>query len=200
MTWMTLIHLGDLSLVLPAAAALTAWLLGVRAWRMALWWSVLFALGMGLVGVSKIAFMGWGSGLPALDFKALSGHATGVTAVLPLLFFLLLKRRGARLRAAGVATGLVLGVLMAVLLVAFGQHTPVEAMAGWSIGATVSVSAIRLAGELPPAPPSRALPCVGLVFLGSALLIQSLPVGYWMIRVALALSGNVRPFAWDAGC
>jgi hypothetical protein len=198
MNWTTLLHFGDLAVVLPAAAAMVGWMAAVRAWRLACWWSLLFALAIGLVGATKIAFLGWGGGLPALGFKALSGHATGVTAVLPTLFYLMLQHGSAQLRRAGVAAGLLLGAAMAALLVALGAHTLSEALAGWAMGALVSLGALRLAGRPPaPARPLPAFACYCAVYLVSAWIMQSAPVGYWMIKVALLLSGNRHPFAWD---
>ena len=199
MLWTKLIHLGDLPFTLSAAAALSAWLLATRSWRMAAWWSLLFALGIGLVGATKIAFLGWGTALPALEFKALSGHAAGVTAVYTTLFYLLLWHRGQRARLAGIAAGLLLGALMGVLLVAEDEHSPAEAGAGWAIGAVISLGAIWKAGELPAHSLALALACSALVFIGALYILRSVPFGWWMVRTAVFLSGNVRPFSWGAG-
>lgn len=193
MSWMKLVHLGDLGLILPAAAGMMAWLAALRAWRMAFWWSLLFALAIGLVGATKIAFMGWGGGVPMLGFKALSGHATGVAAVFPTLFYLMLPQA----RNAAIVAGLALGAAMAVLLVVLREHTIAEAMAGWAMGALVSLGGVRMAGSLPPARPLPAFACCCLVFLCAAWIMRSAPVGYWMIKAALLLSGNRRPFSWD---
>lgn len=191
--WTKLLHVGDISLMLAAAIAITTWLVAARAWRMAFWWSALFALGIGLVGASKIAFIAWGMVLPGLDFKAISGHATGVTAVLPTLFYLLLRHHGAR--DAGVATGLALGALMGVLLVLQDEHSVPEAIAGWMLGAMISLGAIRMAGEPPPPRPAHCLVCSALVFLAAAYLIRPVPFGYLMFRTAALLSGNAMPFS-----
>jgi membrane-associated phospholipid phosphatase len=138
--------------------------------------------------------------LHALDFKAVSGHATGVTAVFPTLFYLLLRRRGARAQGAGVGAGLALGALMAVLLVVEDEHSVAEALAGWITGAAVSLGAIRMAGALPP---SRArahgLLCSTLVFASAAWLMHTVPHGYLMFRTAALISGNSVPFPWCAG-
>lgn len=197
--WTTLLHVGDISLMLAAAAAITAWLLSARAWRMAFWWSALFALGIGLVGASKIAFIAWGLTLPALDFKALSGHATGVTAVFPTLLYLLLRHRGARARAAGIIAGLVLGVLMGVLLVLQHQHSAPEAIAGWMMGAMISLGTIRMAGELPPPRRAHCVVCSALVFLSVACLMWPVPFGYLMFRTATFLSGHAVPVSINCG-
>lgn len=197
MTWLALMHLGDITLTLPAAAAVTAWLLASRAWRMALCWSLLYLCGIGLVGASKIAFLGWGTGLPTLGFKALSGHATGATAVFPVLFYLLVRGHGVVLPRAAVAAGLVLGGLVATMLVAGAEHTPSEAIAGWTIGALVSLGCIRCVRHLPATPALHGLGFAVLAFAGAAWLVKWIPLGYWMARAALALSGNDRLHPWD---
>lgn len=199
MPWTQLVHLGDLPFTLATAAALSAWLAAARAWRMACWWSLFFALGIGLVGATKIAFLGWGTALPALAFKAPSGHAAGVTAVCTTLFYLLLWQRGQGARLAGVAAGLVLGALMGVLLVAEDDHSPAEATAGWAIGALVSLGAIWKAGELPAHSPALGLACSGLVFVAALYFLRSVPFGWLMLRTAVFLSGNLRPYTWGAG-
>jgi len=198
MPLLKLVHLGDLELTLPLAAAMSAWLMAARAWRTAFWWSFLFSIGIGLVGATKIAFLGWGAGLPALNFKAVSGHATGVTAVFPTLFYLLLHSRGASWRTVGAAAGLVLGAAVALLLVGTGEHTVAEALAGWGMGALVSLGSIRLSDELSTPRLLQGSACGVLVFLAASWAMQSAHVGYWMIKAALALSGNDRPFPWDS--
>jgi hypothetical protein len=199
MSWMKLLHLGDVSLTFAVAAALAAWLLAAGAWRSAALWSLLFALGVGLVAASKIAFMGWGSGLPAIGFKAFSGHAMGATAVLPTLFYVLLYRHGPEWRSAGAVGGLGLGALVALQLVVAREHTVAEALAGWVLGALVSLGGLRLARSVEVPQPFFGLGCAALVFAGGWWLLQSAPLGYWMYKAALVLSGRGRPFSWDTG-
>jgi hypothetical protein len=189
MPWSRLVHIGDIELTFALAAAITAWLMAARAWRMALWWGLFFTAGIGLVGANKVAFMAWGMSVHALDFKAVSGHATGVTAVFPTLFYLLLRRRGARAQAAGVGLGLALGMLMVMRLVAGDDHSVAEALAGWMTGAAISLGTLRLAGAPPP---SRARPhgllCSMLVFASAAWLMHAVPHGYLMFRTAALIS------------
>lgn len=189
-----LIALGDLALALPAAAALAATLLAARAWRIAFWWSLLFGLAIALVGASKIAFMGWGGGWPAACFKALSGHATVVAALFPMLFYLLLQGLGPRARLAGLLAGIALGALVALWLVRLGEHSGAEALAGWCLGGAVSPLALRLAGPFAPLRPLPGAALFALVFLAGSWLMRWAPVGYWMIVAARILSGNKHIF------
>lgn len=197
-----LLHLGDLKVTVAAAAALTAWLMIRRTSRAALWWSGLFTLGISLVGASKIAFIGWGTGLPSLDFRAVSGHAAGVTALLPSIFYWMLHDRGRGARTTGVIAGLLLGTAMGVLLVLLDQHSATEAFAGWTMGALVSLGAIGMAGGTHQRNAVSGLlrsnlSCCALVFVLAASMMQSVSVGSWMTRVALLLSGNPNPHRWD---
>lgn len=96
--WLHLVRLGDPELTLPAAAGVLAWLMAARAWRLAFWWSFLFGSALALVAVSKIIFLGWGGGWQALGYKAVSGHATGATALFPMLLYLLLRSAGRLVR------------------------------------------------------------------------------------------------------
>ncbi|KQQ89167.1 hypothetical protein [Massilia sp. Leaf139] len=192
------LHLGNLVLTLPLASAIVAWLLAARDWRAAGYWVLLFAGALAIVGASKVAFLGWGTGIPALRFQAFSGHAAGATTVFPVLLYLLLQRCPPPLPLAGAAAGLALGAVLAVVLVVTGEHTAAEAWAGWLVGATASGAMIRIAGRAR----QPALP-IGLAaslaaFIATAWAMQQAQVGYWMIKVALALSGNRAPFRWDS--
>lgn len=191
---MQLLELGDLGLTLPTALAMSALLVAWRAWRMAWCWTLLFAFGFGVVALSKIVFMGWGGGWQALCFKALSGHATGVTAVYPTLFYLLLQGGKAGLRQGAVVAGLGLGALVALQLALSGEHSVAEAVAGWLMGATVSLLVIVLSGPLPPPRPLVGTLAFGAVFALSAWLMQWAHIGYWMIKLARLLSGQQQLF------
>lgn len=198
MQWVKLYHLGDLELTIPAAGAIAAWLAAARAWRAACGWLLVFALALALVAATKIAFMGWATGLPALQYKALSGHATGFTATFPTLCWLLAQRRGPRARGVAALAGLALGVAVAAALVRAGEHTVAEAAAGWLIGAATALCALRLARDVAPPPSATAMAVALPSFFIGAWAVAPAPFNYWMIRVALALSGNPSPYPWDA--
>lgn len=211
-----LVHLGDLEVVLPLAAALACWLLAARAWRIALRWLLLFGAALCIVGATKIAYLGWGTGVHAVGFKAISGHAMSVTALYPFFAFVVLFRperehNGAQPVRAQTAprrpmapwtamlAGLALGAIVSGLLVTTGEHSVAEALAGWTLGAAVSLGGAMAKHDLGA---ERMLPTVWWtipVFALSATLMESAHVGYWMIRMALALSGSERPYSWD-GC
>jgi hypothetical protein len=198
MSSIAFLHLGNLVLTLPLASAIAGWLMAARDWRAAGYWLLLFAGALAVVGISKVAFLGWGTGIPALRFQAFSGHAAGVTAVFPVLFFLLLQRCPAPVAAIGAAGGLALGAALAAVLVTTGEHTAAEACAGWVVGAASSGAMLRIA-RTTRTPPLVAGLALSLFAYGAvAWAMQQAQVGYWMIKVALVLSGNRYPFRWDS--
>ncbi|QJE02882.1 phosphatase PAP2 family protein [Massilia forsythiae] len=197
MSWSDLLHLGDLSLTVPTGSAIAAWLLAGRAWRAAAGWTLVFGCTLGLVAASKIAFLGWDAGVPALQFKALSGHATGFALAFPTLCHVLAARLAPAMRRAVTGTALALAAVVAAALVHAGEHTPAEATVGWLIGIGAFVCAVRLTHDAPPAPRPVALACAIAAFIATAWAIRWLPVGYWLIKLALLLSGNHAPFPWD---
>ena len=199
MSWDTFLQLGNLTLTLPLACAIAAWLLAARDWRAAAYWLLFFASALAAVGVSKVAYLGWGTAIPALGFQALSGHAAGVTAVFPVLFYVLLQRWPRRASTAALA-GLLLGAGLAVALVVTAEHTAVEACAGWMVGAAAATATIRIIRQAQAPQLFAGLASGLLAFAVTAWGMQRAQVGYWMIKVALALSGKTQPFRWDGCC
>lgn len=205
--WTKMIHLGDPGFTVPVAASITVALLASRAHRLALYWMLFFASGMLVVAFNKIAYMTWGIGVEAMAFKAVSGHATGASAILPVLFnVLLVLARAARaptaaparpsalqpvaLEHAGIGAGLGLAMLVAVLLVLTCAHSLSEAVAGYAIGILISIGALACAGPLQPARPLISLLWLAVSFVAVAWLMRSLPVAWWLVKAARLLAGQ----------
>ena len=85
-SWSGITHFGDVAITSLIALAIAAWLLAEDEKRLALWWSVLFGAGLGVVVATKMAFIGWGIGIRSLDFTGFSGHTMRSAAVMPVLF------------------------------------------------------------------------------------------------------------------
>jgi hypothetical protein len=192
--WSKITHLGDTSLMAPAALLIGLWLLA-SARRDLLWrWIQLLAFALALVALSKIAFIGWGIGIPALDFTGLSGHSTFATAVLPVMAYLLLHRYPGPVRIAGVALGLAMGLLVGISRLVLSFHSSAEVIAGCVLGALVSLGFIWVVDTARRPTVSRSLIVASLVALLAASSLQAAPTQYWFIRVALYMSGHDRPF------
>lgn len=135
--WSAISNVGDAALTLPVAFACATWLtLSDRrlAWR----WMLLLAVGSALVGATKILYFGCGVEYRPLDFHVISGHTALSTSVWTVTFALL-YRSARRSVSVGAATGLVIGALTAIARVADDAHTPSEVVAGWLLGATISL-------------------------------------------------------------
>lgn len=190
------LHLGDLALALPLGAALAAWLLAAGAWRSALCWGGCFGAAVLLVGGTKVAHLGWGTDFAPFAFQAISGHATVVAALYPFAAWALLQGRGHAAPRLALAAALLLAAAYAGLLVASGEHSAAEAASGWLLGSAASLAGTAGSGDLQRARMGQAMWWPLPAFMLAAWLMQSAHVGYWMIRLALALSGNSRPHAW----
>jgi hypothetical protein len=195
--WAQIVDLGHTAVMVPLAGAIAGWLLAARAWKAALYWCVLFAAGLGLVASSKIAFLGWGYGIPALEFQALSGHAFRVSAVIPVCLFLFLRRASSSLRMGGVVLGIAVGIAHGALLVHFKFHTLSEVLASLVLGASVSVCFVRIATTLPTPEWNRwALPFSIVVLMGIYVLKPS-SINHRLVDIALYLSGSDQPHGWS---
>lgn len=191
-----LVNLGDSLLLIPVAAVIATWLACTRARRLALWWCVLFFGGLALVGASKIAFLGWGLGIRAIDMKGFSGHAMRTTAVAPVLLYLVLHSAPLYWRRAAALLGLALGAGMGLLLISCGYHSVSETLAGWLIGAFASLAWVRMAEQSPPLELDRSALSAGLLVFVMAVMVMPVSGTYIMTKIALYLSGNSTPYKW----
>jgi membrane-associated phospholipid phosphatase len=142
--WSAISNVGDAALALPVAIACATWLtLSNR--RLAWQWLLLLAAGSALVGATKILYFGCGVEFSPLDFHVISGHTALATAVWTATLALVFRGAGGNVKA-GAAAGLLIGAVTALARVADRAHTPSEVIAGWLVGATVSllfVNALR---------------------------------------------------------
>lgn len=195
-SWAQIVDLGHTAVMVPLAGAIAAWLVAARAWKAALYWCVIFAAGLGLVASSKIAFLGWGGGIPLLEFQALSGHAFRSSAVIPVSFFLLLRGASSSVRTGGVLLGMGVSIALGVLLVHFRFHTLSEVVPSLILGAFVSLCFVHIAATLPTPRWNRwALPFSIIVLMGIYMLKPS-SINHRLVDIALYLSGRDQPYGW----
>lgn len=187
--------MGDITIMLFAALAIAAWLFAENETQLALCWSLLFGAGLGVVIATKMAFIGWGIGIRALDFTGFSGHAMRATAVLPVLFYLMLEKAPRILRAAGTGCGLALGTLVGISRLAVHVHSPSEVIAGWMLGAAVSISFIWIAGtslRRHVCNPVRI--AVSVMALLTVPYVHPAPTQQWLTEITLYVTGHDEPF------
>lgn len=198
-TWMHIIDVGHTAVMVPVAGTVAAWLVLGRAWKLAAWWCLIFATGLAIVASSKIAYLGWGLEIPAIGFKALSGHAWRATAVLPVFFFVLLQHAPMHWRMRGALFGVALSLGLGGLLVVFDFHTVSEVLASFVLGIAAGLAFLRAAAD--SAPPSIR-PWAVPVCLMSFLVICSLKpssINHRLVDVALYFSGRDEPYRWSHG-
>ena len=206
--WYAVTRLGEAQILLPAFLAGALWLAFARpagalgrlaqgnahahdhpARRSALRWMAGIFATTAITTVSKVAFLGFGVGIAAVDFTGFSGHSMYATSILPVLAAIVGGRRGA-----------IVGVLLALLItysrVDLGAHSWSEALAGLALGAAAAWW--TLADYLAHPGAVRApwwLPVLLAVWL--TLLPMHAPPSRThslVVSISLKLSGRTRPY------
>jgi membrane-associated phospholipid phosphatase len=190
-SWLTFTKLADSNFTMPLAALLAAWLAGARAWKACLLWCLLFGAGIVLVVATKIAYIGWGAGIAAIDFTGISGHAMRATAIAPVLIYLLLQKQTQRLQNIGLLIALGFGLAIGISRLAIHVHSVSEVVSGCVLGAIVSLCYIHLVRHRAIVF-DRKLLVIGVLALLPVLTLKPAPTDSWMEGVAMYLSGKER--------
>jgi membrane-associated phospholipid phosphatase len=197
--WIT--RFGEMGIVLPLAAALTLWMLAAtRALRPLLLWLLPLGLAVGITGLSKIAFIGWGLGIAAIDFTGFSGHAMFSAAIYPVLGYTLAAQWSRQpatpvwAMLAGYALALVIGWSRVHIQV----HSVSEVVAGLALGASASGWTVWRMSRRLAAPHPRPHHWVLLALLGwlAVMPVHAAPSrSHDMVtQLALRLSAHEKPF------
>ncbi|WP_295954038.1 phosphatase PAP2 family protein [Rhodoferax sp.] len=197
--WIT--RFGEIGIVVPLAVALTLWLLATtRAIRPLLLWLMPLGLAVGITTLSKIAFIGWGLGIAAIDFTGFSGHAMFSAAIYPVLGYTLATQSS---RAPGthfwaMLAGYALALVIGWSRVHIQVHSVSEVVAGLALGACASGWTIWHMPHSLPAPSPRPHRWVLLALLGWLVVmpVHAAPSrSHDMVtQLALRLSAHDTPF------
>ena len=197
--WYFITALGGMGVTGSLSVAIAAWLAAAHCRVRALYWCLLFGCAMVLVIATKIVFIGWGLGLPTVDFTGFSGHATRAAAVFPVAAYLLLIQRTRWQRSVGVAGAVLLAMLVAYSRVVVKAHSGSEAVLGCMLGLLTAAAFIGLVRALRDFVPHPLL--IGLTVLAVVVLPRLEPEPsagvssqQFMTGVALHLSGHDRPY------
>ncbi|MDO9313767.1 MAG: phosphatase PAP2 family protein [Burkholderiaceae bacterium] len=197
--WHGVTRLGEAQILLPTAVALALWLAWrAGAQRLAARWLLCIACAVAVTTASKVAFMGFGWGWPALDFTGVSGHAMFASAILPVVCMALACGPAGGTSAAWQRTGLAVGVALALLVgisrAVIGAHSWAEIVAGWIVGGVAAAAVLRAV----PKPSARLplwLPVVVSLWLGTASAKAPPSATHGLVtRWSLALSGRSQPY------
>ena len=193
--WHLATRLGEAQILLPAVALIAFALYRQQATRtVAVRWVLLLGVATAITTASKLAFIGWGLGWPALDFTGFSGHSMYAAAFYPLLFAAMQPREGRAGQGAVIAMGSLLAALVGYSRIAVSAHSWSEVISGLTLGAMVSVGA--LAGRWPVRAQLSPLAPV-LLLAWMALTPLKMPPNQthtWVTRMALALADRAEPY------
>jgi len=206
--WLAVTRLGEAQILLPAFVAGALWLAFARpagaygrlaqgsphahdhpARRSALRWVGGITATTLATTASKVAFLGFGVGIAAVDFTGFSGHSMYSWAILPVLGAVVAGRRG-------VAAGAALAVLITWSRVSLGAHSWSEAASGMALG--VAAAGWTLADYLAHPGAVRTpwwLPLLIVAWL-AVLPVKAPPsrTHGLVVSIALKMSGRHRPY------
>jgi membrane-associated phospholipid phosphatase len=192
--WHLLTRLGDLMVMAPAAVAILIWLCMAKEQRLALWWIGLLGGATALTVATKIAFIGWGAGIHALDFTGFSGHAMRAMAILPVLCYLILQKSPSTVRTCGVLFGFAFALCICVSRLMLHSHSVSEVIFGGLLGAAVSTSFLGLCGALKTQVLNLSRIALSMVVLFAASCAGPAPTQEWLTDAALFFAGHDKPF------
>jgi hypothetical protein len=193
---MSMIDVGHTAVMIPMAGAIVAWLLTEGRWRLAFYWCSLFAFGLSVVALSKIAFLGWGIEMQSIGFKALSGHAFRSTVVIPVFLYVAQQNTSEHWRVTGFLFGIALSMVLSILLINFNFHTTSEVIVTFIFGVVIAAAFIGVARRLPQARTRRwTVPMSLITFFVIHNLKPSL-INHRLVDIALYLSGRDYPYRW----
>jgi hypothetical protein len=200
--WTHITNFGGAGLMLATSLLLAVWLTLDCTWRSGRLWICLLAAGAALVGITKIAFLGWGIGIRAWDFTGISGHSMLSTAVFPVTLYVLMLPYSRHARLLGVLAGLGCGLLVGLSRLVLNAHSLSETVAGCALGAAVALAFVACNRGTRATRLSSLTVALSLVVLTGSLYQFRLPTQRWVTHLALGLSGHDRPYvraSWRAG-
>ncbi|SNS17582.1 PAP2 superfamily protein [Noviherbaspirillum humi] len=192
--WHTITGFGDMTVTGLALIAITAWLLLSGERRLTVWWVILNGIGLFLITASKMAFIGWGLGIAALDFTGFSGHAARAMAVFPVLLYLFCQRMSPTARFTAMAAGFAFGTLISYSRIVVHAHSPSEVVTGWLLGLAISITFIRMTGMLQKCLLTRGHLALGFLLAFTAASAEPAPTQSWLTRASLYISGHDTPY------
>jgi hypothetical protein len=179
--------------MLPAAivVAVLLWVSGSR--NASLEWLLTLCLAYGLVGVSKIAFKGWGISFESLDIAVLSGHAMNTSLVVTVACSLLARQFNARWRWPLAMAGMFWTWWFAAECVAPHIHPLSEAIAGAAVGSIAAVLYLRRLEHYEVRPLPMPTLAVGLMLMVIAASLPKYTAETMLNDFAISLSGAQEP-------
>lgn len=193
--WLFVSRFGEMQMLLPAAFC-AIWKLSQKETTrpLAFGWLASLMLAALLTTASKVAFIGWGIGIPEIDFTGISGHTMLAMAVYPLLFSTLASQQAPLRQRLWMAAGFVLALLVGQSRLEIEVHSVSEVVAGVIVGGAVSLSML-IKNKLPRAKGSLLLVVLMCGFFGVSLFnTPQVNPHSWVTQLSLKLSGVTSPY------
>jgi membrane-associated phospholipid phosphatase len=193
--WQLVTRAGEAQILLPIALLAAAMLLRRGDARpLAVWWMALLGAATLLTAASKIAFIGWGIGMPELDFTGISGHAMFAAAVYPVLLGTLASRAPRAGRQRAIAVGYAIALLIGTSRVMVGAHSVSEVLTGLLVGGAASGAALTLV-QIPSGLTGPVVPAFVALWLALAPVHAPASQAHSAItQLALAISRHETPY------
>lgn len=192
--WHLVTRLGEMQIVLPAAL-IASWpaLKRLETRPFALRWLGALAIAIAVTTATKLAFIGWGLGIGALNFTGISGHAMMAASVYPVMLALLATNGSIQLQKIAFAIGAALALLVGVSRLQVQAHSASEVIAALILGAIVSSFPVWRRPM-----PQRATGWVYQVLVVAWVLLSPMNTPqvrthFFVTRLSLALAGHDKP-------
>ncbi|TDF66501.1 phosphatase PAP2 family protein [Cupriavidus sp. L7L] len=195
--WNLVSHFGESAYLLPSALLIAVWLRYSHTTGSALRWLAAVMTAAGTTLISKLAFMGWGLGIPALDFTGISGHSAMAAAVFPVLLYLCIPASRPGLARFGVGCGIGLATLIGWSRLALHAHSPSEVVTGLALGLATSLAFLNWPGHgaLPRSVAPLVAALVGLATLQALTGASFVGNTHRLVEsTATFLSGHDHPY------
>jgi membrane-associated phospholipid phosphatase len=193
--WRVATHLGSASLLLPVLIMVTTGLWRSNQKEAVRIWLQSISLAIAITLTTKILFLGWGLGIPSIDFTGISGHTVLATSVLPIVFSSALVFGKNRISIAGVAIGLLLAFGVGISRIVLGAHTLSEVLFAWVLGVMVFCLVLKAMKEPFQRPWIAGLAPLVLLAAFSTTTSNYMPTHDWEIKLSLLLSGQSKPYS-----
>jgi membrane-associated phospholipid phosphatase len=192
--WSVFTKLADTTVLMPLAVALAAWLAYEGRWRAAINWLFLFCAGLGIVLISKVAYVGWGIGVASLDFKGFSGHAMRIAAVMPVLCTLLVQSRTKFAVNLALLFAVCFSIAIGISRLVLHQHSISEVVTGLLLGGAIGFGFLALEQVRMPMPLNAIVIASFIMVMTPGLMAKPAPTERWIEDIALYLSGRDQPY------
>ena len=192
--WSVFTKLADTTVLMPLAVALAAWLAYEGRWRAAISWLFLFCAGLGIVLISKVAYVGWGIGIASLDFRGFSGHAMRIAAVMPVLCYLFLQSRAKNVVLVALLFAVGFSIAIGISRLVLHQHSISEVISGLLLGGAIGFGFLALDQVRAVMPLNPIVVASFVIVMVPGLMAKPAPTERWIEDIALYLSGRDQPY------